>query len=151
MAAALKGRIRSDLNSAMKARDELRTATLRMALAAMQLEEVAGATARELTDDEVLTVLRRETKKRREAADAFAAAGRAESAAREQAEGALLETYLPSQLSDEELIERVTAGIAESAATSVRDMGRAMKAVQALVAGQADGGRVAAEVKRQLG
>jgi len=151
MAAALKGRIRSDLNSAMKARDELRTATLRMALAAMQLEEVAGATARELTDDEVLTVLRRETKKRREAADAFAAAGRAESAAREHAEGALLETYLPSQLSDEELIERVRAGIAESAATSVRDMGRAMKAVQALVAGQADGGRVAAEVKRQLG
>lgn len=135
----------------MKARDELATATLRMALAALQTEAVAGATARELTDDEVLAVLRRETKKRREAAEAFAGVGRTESAAREQAEGALLETYLPAQLSDEELIERVRAGIAESGATSVRDMGRAMRAVQALVAGQADGGRVAAEVKRQLG
>lgn len=134
----------------MKARDELRTATLRMALAALQVEEVAGTTARELTDDEVLGVLRRETKKRREAADAFAGAGRAESAARERAEGELLETYLPAQLSDEELADRVRAGIAESGATNIRDMGRAMKAVQALVAGQADGSRVATEVKRQL-
>ncbi len=134
----------------MKARDELATSTLRMALAALQLEEVAGAAARELTDEEVLAVVRRETKKRREAADAFAGAGREESAAREQAEGALLETYLPAQLSDEELTERVRAGIAESGVTSIRDMGRAMKAVQALVAGTAEGSRVAAEVKRQL-
>lgn len=150
MAAALKAQLRRDLTTAMKARDELGTATLRMALAAVQVEEVAGTTARELTDDEVLTVLRRETKKRREAAEAFAGAGRGESAAREQAEGALLETYLPVQLSEEDLIEGVRAGIAESGATSIRDMGRAMKSVQALVAGRADGARVAAEVKRQL-
>ncbi len=150
MASTLKERLRQDLNAAMKSRDELATATLRLALAAVQVEEVAGAAARELTDDEVLALLRREAKKRREAAEAFADAGRAESAAREQAEGALLEAYLPTQLSDEELTERVRAGIAESGATSIRDMGRAMKAVQARVAGQADGGRVAAEVRRQL-
>lgn len=150
MAAALKGQLRRDLTTAMKSRDELAMATLRMALAAVQVEEVAGDSARELTDDEVLAVLRRETKKRREAAAAFAGAGRADSAAREQAEGELLEAYLPTQLSDAELSERVRAGIAESGATGVRDMGRAMKAVQALVAGQAEGARVAAEVKRQL-
>ena len=148
--ATLQGRLRQDLTTAMRARDGLATATLRMALAAVQLEEVAGATARELSDDEVLAVLRRETKKRREAAEAFAGAGREESAARERAEGELLETYLPAQVSDQELAERVRAGIAESGATSIRDMGRAMKAVQVLVAGQADGARVAAEVKRQL-
>jgi uncharacterized protein YqeY len=147
----LKDRIRRDLNTAMKARDELTIATLRMALAAVQVEEVAGPTARQLSDDEVLTVLRREGKKRREAAEAFTGAGRAESAARERAEGELLQTYLPVQLSEDELAERVRAGIAASGAESVRDMGRAMKAVQALVAGQADGARVAVEVKRQLG
>ncbi len=139
--ATLQGRLRQDLTTAMRARDGLATATLRMALAAVQLEEVAGAAARELSDDEVLAVLR---------PDAFAGAGREESAARERAEGELLETYLPAQVSDQELAERVRAGIAESGATSIRDMGRAMKAVQVLVAGQADGARVAAEVKRQL-
>lgn len=146
----LKARLRQDLSTAMKSRDELATATLRLALAALQVEEVAGATARELSDDEVLALLRRETKKRREAAEAFASAGRAQSAVRERAEGELLERYLPAQLSDEELAERVRAGIAESGVVSLRDMGRAMKAVQVLIAGQADGGRVAAEVKRQL-
>lgn len=150
MSTSLKGRLRQDLSTAMKARDELATATLRMALSAVQVEEVAGPTARELTDDEVLTVLRREARKRKEAAEAFAGADRADSAARERAEGDLLATYLPAQLSEDELTERVRAGITESGATSVRDMGRAMKAVQALVAGEADGARVAAEVRRQL-
>ncbi len=148
---SLKQRIRTDLSAAMKQRDELARDTLRMALAAIQVEEVAGDTARDLTDEETLAVLRRESRKRREAAEAFAGAGRADSAARERAEGALLETYLPAQLSDAELAELVRAALDESGASGVRDMGRAMKAAQASVAGRAEGGRVAAEVKRQLG
>lgn len=147
----LLGRLRTDLNTAMKARDELSLATLRMALAAVQVESVAGETARELSDDEVLAVLRRESKKRREAAEAFAGAGRTESAERERAEGALLDSYLPTQLDDGDLAELIRAGIAQSGATGPRDMGSAMKAVQAMVAGRADGRRVAAEVRRQLG
>ncbi len=147
----LLGRLRTDLNTAMKARDELTLATLRMALAAVQVESVAGDTARELSDDEVLAVLRRESKKRREAAEAFAGAGRSAAADRERAEGALLDTYLPTQLDDDDLAELVRTGIAESGAAGPRDMGTAMKAVQAMVAGRADGRRVAAEVKQQLG
>lgn len=147
----LLGRLRTDLNTAMKARDELSLATLRMALAAMQVESVAGDSARELSDDEVLGVLRRESKKRREAAEAFAGAGRTESAERERAEGALLDAYLPTQLDDGDLAELVRAGISESGAAGPRDMGKAMKSVQAMVAGRADGRRVSAEVKRQLG
>lgn len=134
----------------MKSRDVLTTATLRMVLAAVQVEEVSGDAAHELTEEEVLAVVRREGKKRREAAEAFDGAGRAEIADRERAEGAVLQAYLPSQLSDDDLTALVRAGIAESGAAGVRDMGRAMKAVQARVAGQAEGGRVAAEVKRQL-
>ena len=103
----LKARLQSDLNRAMKARDQLRTATLRMTLAAITTEEVAGAQARELSDDEVQRVITRETRKRREAAEAFDQAGRAELADRERAEGALLEDYLPNQLDDAELAELV--------------------------------------------
>ncbi|MBA3251196.1 MAG: GatB/YqeY domain-containing protein [Geodermatophilaceae bacterium] len=146
----LTARLRADLSAAMKSRDELARSTLRMALAAIQVESVAGDTARELSDDEVLAVLRREAKKRREAAEAFDGAGRPESAARERAEGELLATYLPQQLGDDELIELVRAGIAESGAQGMRDMGKAMKTVQTLVAGRAEGGRVAAEVRKQL-
>lgn len=134
----------------MKARDAVTTATLRMVLAAVQVEEVSGDAARELTQEEVLAVVRREGKKRREAAEAFDGAGRTEIADRERAEGAVLQNYLPRQLSDDDLTALVAAGIAESGASSIRDMGKAMKAVQARVAGQADGGRVAAEVRRQL-
>lgn len=146
----LTARLRADLSTAMKSRDELARSTLRMALAAIQVESVAGDTARELSDDEVLAVLRREARKRREAAEAFDGAGRPESAARERAEGELLATYLPQQLGDDDLIELVRAGIAESGAQGKRDMGKAMKAVQTLVAGRAEGGRVAAEVRKQL-
>src|SRR5207248_2057079 len=113
-------------------------------------EEVAGDTARELTDDEIVTVLTREAKRRREAADAFAAAGRDEQAAAERAEGAVLDTYLPAQLSDEELAGLVAAAIEETGADSMRAMGQVMKAVTPRVAGRADGGRVAAEVRRRL-
>ena len=146
----LKDRLHADLNTAMKARDELTTATLRMALAAVTVEEVSGKQARELSDDEVLTVLTREGKKRREAAEAFDAAGRTELAARERAEGEVLERYLPAQLEDAELAELVRAAVAESGATSPREMGAVMKLVQPRVAGRADGKRVSTEVKRVL-
>ena len=146
----LKARLRNDLNTAMKSRDELTTATLRMALTAITTEEVAGKEARELGDDEVLRVLSREGKKRREAAEAFDAAGRDALAARERAEGEVLERYLPAQLGAEELAEVVRSAIADAGATTPRDMGAVMKIVQPQVAGRADGKRVSDEVRRQL-
>ncbi len=149
--AALKDRLRTDLTAAMKARDEVRTRTLRSALTAVSTAEVAGVASRELSDDEVVKVLTREAKRRREAADAFAAAGRAEQASAERAEGEVLDGYLPAQLGDEELAAIVAAGIAESGASGPRAMGQVMKVVTPQVAGRADGGRVAAEVRRQLG
>lgn len=148
--AALKDRLRADLTQAMKARDELTKATLRMVLSAVTNEEVAGKSARELTDDEVLGVLRRETKKRREAAEAFTAADRGESAEREKAEAGVLEGYLPRQLDDEGLRELIADAIADVRTGGPSAMGSAMKAAQQAVAGRADGGRVAAEVRRQL-
>jgi uncharacterized protein len=147
-----KDRLEADLRTAMKSRDELVTSTLRMAIAAVRKEEVAGNTARELSDDEVLGVLTREAKKRREAATAFADAGRTESAAKERAEEEVLGRYLPKQLSDEELSSIVTSALAGIDTSAGRGaMGPAIKAAQAAVAGQAEGGRVAAEVRRQLG
>lgn len=148
---ALKERLQSDLTAAMKSRDELRSATLRMALTAITNEEVAGKKARILSDDEVLTVLTREAKKRREAAEAFDGAGRDELASRERAEGAVLAGYLPAQLSDDELADLVRAAIAETGADSPKAMGQVMKALQPQVTGRAEGGRVAAEVRKQLG
>jgi uncharacterized protein len=148
--AALKDRLRGDLTAAMKARDAVRTRTLRMALTSVTQEEVAGASARELTDEEVIKVLTREAKRRREAAEAFAAAGREEQAAAERAEGAVLDTYLPAQLSDEEIAAVVAAVIAETGAAGMAAMGQVMKAAAPRVAGRADGSRVAAEARRQL-
>jgi uncharacterized protein YqeY len=147
----LKERLRADLTTAMKARDELRTATLRMVLTAVTAEEVSGKEARELTDDDVLGVLRREAKKRREAAEAFGSAGRAEQAARELAEGEVLADYLPAQLDDADLAAIVADAVTTTGAAGMKDMGKVMGAVQGVVAGRADGGRVAAEVRRQLG
>ena len=147
----LKDRLRTDLTTAMKARDELTTATLRMVLSAVTAEEVAGKEARELTDDDVQAVLRREAKKRREAAEAFAGAGRAEQAERERAEEGVLAAYLPAQLDDADLVALVADVVTRTGATGMKDMGRVMGAVQAAVAGRAEGGRVAAEVRRQLG
>lgn len=149
-AGGLKTRLTTDLTTAMKARDELVTATLRMALTAIRTEEVAGKAARELSDDEVLRVLTREAKKRTEAAEAFASGGRADRADRERAEGEVLSRYLPAQLSDEELTAVVSAALAEVGVSDIKQMGKAMKTVQTAVAGRAQGGRVAAEVKRQL-
>jgi uncharacterized protein YqeY len=112
--AALKDRLRGDLTAAMKARDDVRTRTLRMALTSLAQEEVAGPSARELSDADVIKVLTREAKRRREAAEAFAAAGRADRAAAERAEGVVLDTYLPAQLSDEEIAAMVAAAIDET-------------------------------------
>ena len=150
MTTTLKQRLHDDLTAAMKSRDELRSATIRLTLSAITNEEVAGTTARQLSDDEVLKVIGREAKKRREAAEAFAQGGRAESAQRERAEGEVLAEYLPTQLTDEELTQLVRSAIAESGAEGPRAMGAVMKVVNPRVAGLAEGGRVAAEVKRQL-
>ncbi len=146
----LKDRLESDLHGAMKARDELVTSTLRMAIAAVRNAEVEGKQARQLDDAEVLAVLTREAKKRREAATAFADAGRAELADKERAEEQVLERYLPKQLGDTELAELVSQALVGIEATGRAALGPAMKAAQAAVAGRAEGGRVAAEVRRQL-
>jgi uncharacterized protein YqeY len=147
----LKDQLRSDLTTAMKSRDELRTATLRMALAAVSAEEVAGKEARELSDDEVQAVLRREAKKRRAAAEAFAGAGRTQQADRERAEGDVLAGYLPAQMEDADLAALVADVITQTGASGMQDMGKVMGAANKAVAGRAEGSRVAAEVRSQLG
>jgi len=146
----LKDRLNDDLHTAMKSRDDLTTSTLRMALSAVRTAEVAGTSARDLSDDEVLAVLTKESKKRREAATAFADAGRTEQAAKEQSEGEVLERYLPKQLTDQEITDLVAQALAAGGISGKSQMGPAMKAAQAAVAGRAEGGRVAAEVRRQL-
>jgi hypothetical protein len=146
----LKDRLQSDLTSSIRGRDEVATATLRMALAAITTEEVAGSDARELSDDEVLKVLARESKKRREAAEAFGSAGRQELAERERAEGTVLERYLPTQLDDAAVSELVAAAIAETGASGMPQMGAVMRVAQQKAAGRADGKRLSTEVRRQL-
>jgi uncharacterized protein len=147
----LKQQLRADLTDAMRARDQVRLRTLRMALTSITNEEVSGDAVHELSDEQIVKVLTREAKKRREAADAFEAAGRADQAEAERAEGDVLAGYLPAQLPDEELTAVVAAAIAETGATGMPAMGKVMKAVTPRVADRAEGGRVAAEVRRQLG
>jgi uncharacterized protein len=146
-----KSRLQSDLTEAIRSRDELVSSTLRLALSAIAYEEVAGKQARELSDDEVLKVVVREAKKRREAAEAFETGGRTESAARERAEGEVLAAYLPAQLSDDELKVIVADAIATTGASGPQAMGQVMKVVRPKVGDQAEGGRIAAEIKAQLG
>jgi len=146
----LKDQLRADLTAAMKARDETRTRTLRMTLTSISNEEVSGAAAHDLTDEEIIRILTREAKRRREAATAFADAGRADQAAAERAEEDVLTSYLPAQLEDAELAELVAAAIAETGASGPGGMGQVMKAVTPKVAGRAEGSRVAAMVRRQL-
>ncbi len=148
--AELKERLRTDLTAAMRARDQVRMRTLRMALSSISNEEVAGASARDLSDDEVMKVLTREARKRREAAEAFGAAGRDDQAAAERAEGEVLAGYLPAQLADDELSALVAAAIAETGASGMQGMGQVMKVLTRRIAGRADGARVAAEVRRRL-
>ncbi len=147
---SLKDTLRTDLTEAIRGRDELRSSTLRMALTALTTEEVSGAEARELGDDEVLDVLAREAKRRREAATAYDEANRPELAERERAELVVLEGYLPAQLSDDELATLVAEVIAETGAEGPRGIGLVMKGIWPKVGKRADGGRVSAEVKRQL-
>ena len=146
----LKDQLRTDLTTAMKARDDTRTRTLRMALTSISTEEVSGAAARDLTDDEIVRILTREAKRRREAASAFAEAGRAEQAAAERAEEDVLASYLPAQIDDAELAVLVADAIAETGASGPGGIGQVMKALTPKVAGRAEGSRVAAMVRSQL-
>lgn len=147
----LKDRLNEDLHSAMKARDELTTSALRMVLAAVRTAEVAGTSARELTDAEVSAVLAKEAKKRRESAAAFRDAGRAEQAGKESAEGEIIDRYLPKPLTDEELAGLVAKVLADGGFSGRADMGKAIKGAQGAADGRAEGGRIAAEVRKQLG
>ncbi|MFT3873335.1 MAG: GatB/YqeY domain-containing protein [Nocardioides sp.] len=149
---ALKDRLRADLTEAMKARDEIRSSTLRMVLTAVTNAEVAGKVARELTDEDVLGVLTSEAKKRREAATAFAEGGRTEMADKERAEAAVIADYLPEQLGEAEIAALVTAAIEQtgSAGEGMRAMGKVMGVLTPQTKGRADGAVVAAEVRRQL-
>jgi uncharacterized protein YqeY len=149
----LKDRLRADLTTSMKARDSLRSSTLRMLLTSVTTAEVAGKAQRELSDEDVVGVLSTEAKKRREAAEAYREAGRDESAAKEQAEAEIIAGYLPEQLGSAQITDLVAATIAslDVAGEGPRAMGRVMGALQPQVKGRADGGAVAAEVRRQLG
>jgi len=148
----LKDQLRTDLTSAMKARDKELAGTLRMVMASITEAEVAGKEAKELTDDEIITILTREAKKRREAATAFADGGRAEQAEKETAEAAVITEYLPAQLSAEEISDLVSKAIAQTGAADegMRAMGKAMGILTPQTKGRADGGAVAAEVRKQL-
>src|SRR5665811_2170704 len=130
----LKSTLRADLHNSMRQHDKVRSETLRMALTAITNEEVSGATARELSDDEVLKVLTKEAKKRREAVTAYKEAKRPELAAKEESELAIVEAYLPAQLSDAELEGLVAQALTETGATGMSQMGLVMKAATALVA-----------------
>jgi uncharacterized protein len=148
-----KERLQHDLTEAIRSRDEVRAATVRMALAAITNEEVAGSVARELDDDDVVAVLAREAKKRRESVAAYTDAGRQDLADREAAELAVLADYLPAQLSDEEVQSLVAEAVAEARASGLdgmRAMGPVMKSLQPRIAGRADGAAVATAVKAAL-
>jgi uncharacterized protein YqeY len=153
--AELKDRLRADLTAAMKSQDKLRTATLRMLIAAIQSEEVSGKAARELTDADVLKVLARESKKRGEAAEIYVTNGRGELAANERAEASVIDDYLPTQLNDDEVANVVNTAIAQVAEEighrpSTKQMGQVMKAATAIAEGKADGSRLSAAVKDRL-
>ncbi len=150
---ALKDRLRDDLTTAIKSRDDVRSSTLRMVLTAITNAEVAGKQARELSDEDIIGVLSTEAKKRREAAVAFREGGRAEMADKELAEGEVLADYLPARLAEAEVVEIVSAAIDETGAADqgMKAMGRVMGIVTPQVKGRADGAQVAAEVRRQLG
>ncbi len=146
----LKNKLQSDLNDAIKSRNTLVAETIRMVLAAITNEEVAGKEKKELSDAEVITVLTREAKKRREAAEAFEQGGRADKAATERAEGEVIAGYLPEQLSEAEIKKLIEETIAAVGASGPADMGKVMGALKAKVAGKADGAMVSSLVKAAL-
>ena len=147
---SLKEKLQNDLTGAMRARDEIRSSTIRMILTSIKNEEVAGKEARDLSDAEIITVLSREAKKRREAAEAFEQAGAKDRADQERAEGGIIAEYLPAQLSESEIKELIAAVIAETGANSTAQMGLVMKSLQPKTAGKADGGLVSSLVKAAL-
>ena len=146
----IKETLRADLTEAIRGRNEITSSTIRMVLTAITNEEVAGKEARVLSDDEVIVVLSREAKKRRESAEAFEAAGRADRAERERAEGEIIARYLPQQLSADELDALIKSAIAETGASGPAGMGQVMKVLAPKIAGRADGGAVSAAVKAAL-
>jgi len=147
---SLKEKLQNDLTGAMRARDEIRSSTIRMTLTSIKNEEVAGKDARDLSDAEIIIVLSREAKKRREAAEAFDQAGAKDRADQERAEGEIIAEYLPAQLSESEIKELIKAAIAETGANSPAQMGLVMKSLQPKTAGKADGGLVSSLVKAAL-
>jgi uncharacterized protein YqeY len=147
---SIKESLRSDLTEAIRGRDEITSSTIRMVLTAITNEEVAGKEARVLSDDEVITVLSREAKKRREASEAFDNAGRADKAALEKAEGEVIAKYLPAQLGIDDIKKMISDAIASTGATGPADMGKVMGAVKPLIAGKADGSIVSTLVKEAL-
>ena len=146
----LKEVLQSDLTEAIRSRDELKSGTIRMVLTAITNEEVSGKTARTLTEPEIITVLSREAKKRREAAEAFSDGGRPDRAEREKLEGEFIITYLPAQLSEDEIKQMIQEAISESGASGPAGMGQVMKIISPKIAGIADGGTVSALVKAAL-
>lgn len=146
----LKEKLQADLTDAIRARDEVKSGTVRMLLTAITNEEVAGKTAKVLTDAEIITVLSRESKKRREAVDAYAEAKREDLANKEKAEGVIIAQYLPEQLSETEIKKMIADAIAETNASGPAGMGLVMKVLQPKIAGKADGGLVSALVKASL-
>ena len=147
---SLKEKLQNDLTDAMRARDEIRSSTIRMILTSIKNEEVAGKEARDLKDVEMITVLSREAKKRREAAEAFDQAGAKDRADQERAEGVVIAEYLPKQLSEDEIKALIAAAMAETGANSPAQMGLVMKWLQPKIAGKADGGLVSSLVKAAL-
>jgi uncharacterized protein len=148
----LKQRLRTDLTTAMKARDKVRSGTLRMVLTAISEAEVSGKQSQELTDQQVLDVVIKEAKKRREAEEAFTQADRPELAEKERAEAAVLADYLPQQLTPEQITALVAEAIASTGAAELgpKGIGKVMGVVTPQTRGKADGGAVAAEVRKQL-
>ena len=146
----LKERLRQDLTEAIRSRDEITSGTIRMVLTAITNEEVSGKSARELSEAEVISVLSREAKKRREAAEAFDAGARPEKATLERAEGEVIAKYLPAQLSEADLAKMIAEAISETGASGPAAMGLVMKALSPKIAGRADGATVSAAVKAAL-
>ncbi|MFM7623896.1 MAG: GatB/YqeY domain-containing protein [Actinomycetota bacterium] len=147
---SLKEKLKSDLTESMRNRDEIRSSTLRMILTAIKNEEVSGKEARDLSDAELITVLSRESKKRREAAEAFDQAGAKDRADTERAEGVIIAEYLPKQLSEAEVKDLIASAIKETGANSPAQMGLVMKSLQPKIAGKADGALVSSLVKAAL-
>ena len=147
---SLKEKLQSDLTDSIRNRDEIRSSTLRMILTSIKNEEVSGKEARELNDAELITVLSREAKKRREAAEAFDQAGAKDRADTERAEGSIIAEYLPKQLSEDEIRELISSAIRETDANSPSQMGLVMKNLQPKIAGKADGALVSSLVKAAL-